>query len=213
MNKKIIFLAVILSVIAIFAAGCNSQASAGDNTADEPAVNENVGQTESSEIAAGEEAGTSTDTKKDESDTKAGTIIEPCSLFSKTEAEDLFGIAFNDATVTEQEAVGQIICFYESDDGARFFQISLIQEASMKKEIIAAGQTPEAIFNTMLENTEDPEIIDNIGDEAFIGTPGIHILADSYYITIALGNSDDPENIIKLKEAAIIAVENLGNLN
>jgi len=218
MYKKIMFLAVILSVIAIFVAGCSSQTSAGDNKkTDEPAVNENASQAEDSEMAAekaGTEDSTSSDAKKAENpDKKDGTIIEPCSLFSKTEAENLFGVAFKDAATTEQEAVGQKICFYESDDGSHFFQISLTQEAFMKKEILEAGQTPAAIFDAIFENSINPEMIDNIGDKAFIGAPGIHVLAGSYYVAIALGNVNDPENIKKLKKAAMAAVENLEKLN
>jgi hypothetical protein len=144
--------------------------------------------------------------------TESGRLIEPCELISKTEAETLLGVKLKDAVKTEQEVVGLKLCFYESEDTDRFLQVGLTQEAFMKKEILDAGQSPDSIFTEIMNNTVDTEKADGIGDEAFIGIPGIHILMDGYYITIGLGNSDNAENREKLKEAGKIASGNLKKL-
>ncbi|NLO28520.1 MAG: hypothetical protein GX113_10165 [Actinobacteria bacterium] len=51
--------------------------------------------------------------------------------------------------------------------------------------------------------------MEGIGDEAYLATPGLHILSDGYYISIALGNLSDKENQEMLKEAGLLAVDNL----
>ncbi|NLZ28027.1 MAG: hypothetical protein GX887_03545, partial [Firmicutes bacterium] len=43
----------------------------------------------------------------------------------------------------------------------------------------------------------------------YFATPGLHILQDSYYILIAIGNLNDEANREKLKEAGKLAVRNL----
>ena len=63
-----------------------------------------------------------------------------------------------------------------------------------------------------VENFEDRIFVEGIGDEAYIATPGIHILKDGYYITIGVGNLSLPENHERLKEAGKLAMENLENL-
>lgn len=51
--------------------------------------------------------------------------------------------------------------------------------------------------------------MEGIGDEAYLATPGVHILSDGYYISIALGNLSDKRNQEMLKEAGLLAVDNL----
>jgi hypothetical protein len=51
--------------------------------------------------------------------------------------------------------------------------------------------------------------VEGIGDEAYLATPGLHILSDGYYISIALGNPSDKKNQEMLKEAGLLAVDNL----
>lgn len=72
--------------------------------------------------------------------------------------------------------------------------------------------SPEEIYRMTVENFEDRIFVEGIGDEAYIATPGIHILKDGYYITIGVGNLSLPENHERLKEAGKLAKENLENL-
>ncbi len=67
-----------------------------------------------------------------------------------------------------------------------------------------------SIFESIRENFADELTqVDGIGDEAFIATPGIHILKGDYYIVIGVGNSSDEDNRAILKTSGIRAVENL----
>lgn len=138
------------------------------------------------------------------------SIIEPEQLISKQEAEDLLGEAVKDGEKHEQPEVGQKICFYDMPyrDSAYFIQISITQAALMP----ASGQTVEDIYKTLKEaliETAEQKEIDGIGDEYFLGTPGLHILKEGYYICIAAGNLNDDRVLGILEQAGVLAVNNL----
>ena len=139
-----------------------------------------------------------------------GKLIDACALIDKAQAMQLMGEPLADAEKKENKVVGQQICLYNSanQDSFRLFQISLTQQAFMP----ANGQSPQSIYEATRANFPDGIKVDGVGDDAFIAPPGLHILKDNYYITIAVGNSDDPENQKILKAAGKIAVENLVKL-
>lgn len=136
----------------------------------------------------------------------AATVIEPEQLISKEEAASLAGDV-KDGEKTEQPAVGQKICFYETTDGSGYVQISLTQQAFMATD----NNTPESLYTAIKDamTGEQQETVDGVGDEYFFGTPGLHILYKDYYINVAAGNSDSAKVRDILKQAGALAVKNL----
>ena len=98
----------------------------------------------------------------------------------------------------EQKAIGMKLCLYEAADDNSFgmLEVSIIQ-----------GQTAKETFSVIKNNFPDHEMIDGIGDDTFIATPGIHILKNGCYLTIAAGNLN--RNRDKVLEAGKRAVANL----
>ncbi len=106
-------------------------------------------------------------------------IIDPCDLITHIEAEEIMGEKMKAGKLREQKATGMKLCLYEASDSNSFgmLQVSIIQ-----------GPTAKENFLMIKNNFPDHEIIDGIGDDTFIATPGIHILKNGYYLTIAAGN-------------------------
>ncbi|MBU1568694.1 MAG: hypothetical protein KJ630_24090 [Proteobacteria bacterium] len=129
-------------------------------------------------------------------------MIEPAMIITKEDAKSFTGVDFVDCTVKEQPVVGLKLCVYEKDEA--FLQIGLTQSVFMDKK---SGNTPESLFLTTKNAFKDAVKIDSVGDDNFLAPPGLHILKDSYYLTVSLGlMSKDKE---KLKAVGIKAVENL----
>ena len=138
-----------------------------------------------------------------EQPTQQGALIEPSQLISQAEAEDILGVAVGEPEQREQAAVGQKLCVYEAGD--KMLQVALTQAAMVPE----GGISPEDQYRAIVDAFEDAEKADGIGDEAYFATPGLHILKDGYYISIAMGNSDDETTRNMLLEAGITAVNNL----
>ncbi len=141
----------------------------------------------------------------------SGVVLEPCTLISMPEAEELMGADFTAIERSEEKRVGLKLCMYfsEGEDEDRFLQISLTQAAFMEQENLDRGQSPQSIFEAIKTNFEEELVEENIGDEAFIATPGLHILKDGYYIVIGVGNTSDENNREILRRAGNLAVSNL----
>ncbi len=140
----------------------------------------------------------------------SGPVIEPEQLIAKEAAEELIGAAVANVQKSEQETVGMKQCIYEFSGEAadRFLQVTLNQRAFMKNPNPAI--TPKSMFEVIKDNFEEElVVIEGIGDEAFIATPGLHVLAGDYYMVIAVGNTSDEKNRDILKAAGAKAVENL----
>lgn len=185
--KNSLFLPIVLSVL--FLSSCSPK-EAQDNTSQESSA------------------------EKIELSTKKATkkIIEAEELISKEEAETLTGLKIVDIEKKEEERVGSKICGYltEGDVMDRtLLQVAIVQQAFMPKE---QPNRPEDIFRTTLENFDDKVVVENIGDEAYIFTPGLHILSDGYYITVSAGNIDKPEVQELIKIAGKLAIENLNKI-
>lgn len=129
---------------------------------------------------------------------KSDITIDPCDLITQVEAEKIMGEKLKSGQLREQKAIGQRLCLYEATDDNSFamLQVSLLQ-----------GPQAKNIFMAIKENFPDHEMVDGIGDNAFIATPGIHILADDYYLTIAAGNLN--RNRDKVEAGGKQAVANL----
>lgn len=135
-------------------------------------------------------------------------LVQPEELISRQEAETLLGVRFRECDKTEQPAVGQIICFYDSTDSDRLFQVALVQNAAFTDEMLQY-QNAATIYATTREMLLDMATAESVGDDAFIAVPGIHILKGNHYLTIAVGNTSDEANRAILRKAGKIAVENL----
>lgn len=137
-------------------------------------------------------------------------IIEPEQLISRDEAAELLGQPVKQGEKTDQQVVGQKLINYDAEDenAFAFLQVSLQQQAYMPE---GGGMTPEGIFESTI-GAFDAEEVPDIGDEAYFATPGLHIMAHGYYISIGAGNSDDEAVRTILKQAGTLAVANLEKL-
>lgn len=125
-------------------------------------------------------------------------IIDPCNLITHLESEEIMGEKMKAGELRKQKATGMKLCLYEAADENSFgmLQVSIVQ-----------GQTAKETFSIIKRNFPDHEMIDGIGEDTFIATPGIHIWKNGCYLTIAAGNLD--RNRDKLLAAAKRAVANL----
>ncbi|HSM74227.1 MAG TPA: hypothetical protein VK852_06320 [Desulfobacterales bacterium] len=139
----------------------------------------------------------------------AARIIAPCEVISRGEAEDLLGITLQEGETTAEERVGFKACIYQpaGDPLGPAFQITITQQAFMAAETLASGTTPESIFQSIRYNFEDELLPQEIGDDAFIAPPGLHLLIRGYYITIAVGNTSSQKNREILQLAGAMAVD------
>lgn len=137
-------------------------------------------------------------------------LIEPCDLISRAEAQQLMGEPLKAAEKRENKVVGQKFCTYNAEnvDSYSIFQISITQQAAMPGNT----QSPKFIYETLKANFPDAVEVEGIGDDAFIAPPGLHLIKDQYYISIAVGNSDKPKNREILKAAGKKALRNLETL-
>ncbi|RJX26391.1 MAG: hypothetical protein C4531_15820 [Desulfurivibrio sp.] len=137
-------------------------------------------------------------------------LVEPCELISGAEAASLLGEAVKEGKYGEQQAVGLKKCFYEAAASDKFLQITVQQPDFMAPQVRAAGQSPQSIFVETRKMLADGRIdLAGFGDEAFIGTGGLHMLSGDYYITIGVGNPDRDGNRQKLEAAARLALNKL----
>lgn len=136
-------------------------------------------------------------------------LIEPCELITRTEAEEIMGEEMKDGQYSENKVVGLKICFYEAADenSFAFLQISLTQNSFISPNVLASGQNVQTIYNSIKEAFPDRQDIKGMGDDAFIATPGIHILKGEYYLTIGVGNIN--RNKDKLTDAGAKAMAKL----
>jgi hypothetical protein len=138
-------------------------------------------------------------------------IIEPCQLITQEEAAKLLGEAVKPAEKSEQKVVGMKLCMYNPASGepVPFLQISLTQDAFFPP----GGVGTASIYKSLKDNFKDMRTdVDGVGDEAFITTGGIYIMADGYYIQIGAGNTRNAAVRNRLIEAGKMAVAKLKTL-
>jgi hypothetical protein len=137
-------------------------------------------------------------------------LFEPCKLISKVEAEEIMGTALKEGQYSENKLVGQKICLYEAadSDSFAFLQISLTQDAFMAPKVLASGQSAKTIFSSIKDAFPDRESVGGIGDDAFLATPGLHVLKGDYYLTIGAGNlKSNKGRLISAGEKAVANLE------
>ena len=139
-------------------------------------------------------------------------LKEPCDLITRAEAESVIGEAVKDGQYGEQKVVGMKKCFYEAanPDSGKFLQITVQQASFMPPQVREAGQSPKSIFAETKKMLADGRVdLAGLGDEAFIGTGGLHMLAGDYYITVGVGNPDQDGNRQKLEAAGRLVLTKL----
>lgn len=134
-------------------------------------------------------------------------IIEPCDLISKSDAQQYVGQPLQDPEKKETPVVGLKLCIYNTiaEGSGKLLQIGLTQQSFMPNN----GQTPKKIYDSLKSNFTNALKVEGIGDDAFISPPGLHVLKGGYYLTIAIGNSNDPKNQELLKTIGKKTVEKL----
>lgn len=148
--------------------------------------------------------------KRAENPKTSAKMVDASLLITRKEAEEAFGEPVKEAKINKTgNAMGQEICLYEAEESSRFIQVSVIQNQAMSESMREQGQSAEGIFRTTKANTTPMKEIPGIGDDAFWGTPGLHILKGDVYINIAVGNTDDPANLELAKKLAQIALSKL----
>lgn len=204
--KKILSIILVLALISLIFVGCSDGASGDSEDAADQESTDN--QTEVSQPSQDDEQTDDTESQ-DQMDEQPSdsALIEPEQLISKEEAAELLKEAVTDGEKTEQEVVGLKLVNYDAQDSFRFLQISITQQAFMPND----ANTPESLYEATVGAFES-EAVDAVGDQAAFATPGLHIMSDGYYISIAAGNLDDEDVRAVLKEAGALAVKNLKNL-
>jgi hypothetical protein len=142
---------------------------------------------------------------------QASKIIEPCQLVTQEEAAKLLGEAVKPAEKSENQVVGMKLCLYNAlnSDSMQFLQVSLTQDAFFPP----GGVGTASIYKSLKDNFKDMRSdIEGVGDDAFITTGGIYIMADGYYIQVGAGNTSNAAIRERLIEAGKIAVAKLKTL-
>jgi hypothetical protein len=138
-----------------------------------------------------------------------GTIV-PCTLISKAQVEEIFGEPFQDGENKSREVnpLGQQICFWNTaaSRSFRFLQISIIKTSAILNSTVPDAAT---IFRQTRENLNPIRMVGDVGDDAFWGTMGLHLLQGDVYIHITVGNSNRPGNLEIAKKVAAIGLGNL----
>ena len=136
-------------------------------------------------------------------------LIEPEQVISKDEAETLLGEPVQDCSKSENEVVGQKLCFYDvvDENSFRFLQIAITQQTFMPAD---SPNTPASIYATTRDTFgEDAQLIDGLGDEAMLISGGYYILNNGYLLQISAGNTDDADILTILDQASALALDNL----
>ncbi len=140
------------------------------------------------------------------------SLLEPCRLITAAEAATLIGEPVKEGQYGEQQVVGMKKCFFEAanPDSMKFLQITVQQSDFMPANVRQAGQSPKTIFAATKEMLADGRIdLADLGDAAFIGTGGLHMLAGDTYITIGVGNPERDGNRAKLENAGRLVLDKL----
>ena len=140
-------------------------------------------------------------------------LVDPGTLLTRADAEAALGEQVKEPDLKDtKNPLGQKICFYApvSDQSGKFIQISVVQNEGMGKSLREQGYNVAQLYNETQKNLTGAKPVPGIGDEAFWGTNGLHILKGNVYLTISVGNTSRPENLEMAKRLAEKAVSRLG---
>ena len=99
---------------------------------------------------------------------------------------------------------GMTLAFYDGGNG-KFLQITLHQRAVESDAI----KVPKDAYDRLKRNAKDPVVVEDIGDDAFIAPPGLHMMANGYYVMIAAGDPANAATVEILKNAGKLVAEKL----
>ncbi len=157
-------------------------------------------------------SGKSNTSQVEEKKDASSGLIDPRNLLTRAEAEALMGEALKEAEYNDtKNALGQKIVMYSptSDKAVRFLQLSLVQNEAMSANLRGSGYNVSKLYQETKKNLPGAQAISGIGDEAFWGTNGLHILKGNVYLNISVGNSSKAENLELAKQAAAKALARL----
>lgn len=135
----------------------------------------------------------------------AKALIDPGSLLTKAEAEAALGGKVKEPELKDtKNPLGQKICFYEpvSEKIDHFIQISVVQNEGIAEKARQNGTSVTQLYQETKKNLTDAKPVSGIGDEAFWGTGGLHILKGNVYLVISVGNTSKPESLELAKGVA-----------
>ncbi len=136
----------------------------------------------------------------------ANELIDPCTLLTKSEAEAALSEPVKEPELKDtNNPLGGKICIYEpiSENSDKFIQIGLVQNEGMTKNLRDSGYNVKQLYEETKKNlVQDGKPVSGIGDDAFWGTPGLHILKGNVYLNIGVGNTSKPENLELAKSLA-----------
>jgi hypothetical protein len=138
--------------------------------------------------------------------------IDPVTLLTKAEAEAFLGEPVKEPERKDtNNPLGQRICFYSpvSEQELKFIQLSVVQNEGMAKTLQDSKYDVKQLYTETKKNFTDISAVPGIGDEAFWGTNGLHILKGNVYLNISVGNSSKLENLELAKRVAEKAVPRL----
>lgn len=148
--------------------------------------------------------------KSTQKDLVTKETINPCSLLTKAEAELALGEQVKEQELSDSRNVlGQKICIYSAASSMRFIQLSIVQTSGMDKVMKEQGYTSAMLYKDTESMMTSPQPISGIGDQAFWGTPGLHVLKGETYLTISVGNTDLAENLELAKKIAQKVIQKL----
>lgn len=125
----------------------------------------------------------------------AGGASNPCELLSQGEVETLIGEAVRAPELQEtKNPLGQKMCLYTATGSDRLVQISITSTGDMSAKVRASGQSAPAIYATTKQMLSPVEPVAGIGDDAFWGVPGLHVLRGEVYLLITVGNTSKASN-------------------
>lgn len=143
---------------------------------------------------------------------QAAGPLNPCDLVTKDEVETIVGEPVSPPEYRDaRNPLGQKMCQYNTVSASRLIQVSVIRTSDMLPKVREGGQSAEGIYKTTKNAITPLEEVKGIGDDAFWGTPGLHILKGNVYIVVSVGNTGKRENLELARKIAGKVMSRLGS--
>jgi hypothetical protein len=144
--------------------------------------------------------------------TSSEQLFDLQTLLTRAEAEAALGEPVGEPELTEASGpLGQARVYYPALDArsARFVQLAVVRDGWVSEPLRARGYGAARLFAETRTGLADGLPVAGVGDEAFWGTNGLHVLDDDVYLTISVGNTNRPENLDLAKGIAVTVVSRL----
>ena len=123
--------------------------------------------------------------------------IAACPL-SKEEVEAAVGEKVNDPITRDaKRPFGQQLYIYRGTAAGShcFVQISIVRSENMTAAAQEKGMTAPKLFYDTKEKLKKITPVADVGDDAYWGKPGLHILQGDMYVTITVGDVEKLQNL------------------